>query len=304
MKMYVVSAFTRIVLGTLVITTIAAFPAYGGDLATAKSLYAEASYEEALEQLASVDESEDPNQIEQVRALCLLALGRADDAQRSLEAIVARSPLYKMDESQVSPRLVGLFQDVRRRTLPNTARDRYAKAKSAYDSKEYKEASAQFKEVLAIVADPAVIGEAETLADMKQLAEGFLTLSTAALAAAAPPPPPAAAPAAPAAARPTAPTIYSAADADVVAPVDIERQLPPWRPPSAQLVKVRLQGLLEIVIDEQGHVESADLSRPLWATYDSVLLKAAATWRFKPATRNGVPVKYRKVLEIVLNPPA
>jgi TonB family protein len=305
MRFPVVSASRRSFTIALVSFAITATHARAGDLATAKSLYAEASYEEALKQLASLEGTDDPNQIEQVRALCFLALGRTSDAERSLEAIVVRSPLYRFDEEQVSPRLVGLFRDVRKRTLADAARDRYAKAKSAYDGKDYKAASAQFKEILAIAGDPDAAGQAETLADLKQLAEGFLTLSNAALAA-APPPLPAAAPAtAPAVAvRPAAPQVYSSEDADVVGPVEIRKQLPRWRPPSAQLVKATLKGLLEIVIDEQGNVESASLPRPVWATYDAELLKAARMWQFRPATRNGIPVKYRKMLEIILNPPS
>jgi hypothetical protein len=37
-------------------------------------------------------------------------------------------------------------------------------------------------------------------------------------------------------------------------------------------------------------------------TYDNQLLKMARTWRFKPATRNGLPIPYVKVLTITLQP--
>ena len=55
------------------------------DLAEVRELYAAASYEEAL---AAIDTLEAPNQIEaveQLRALCLLGLGRTKEAERSLE---------------------------------------------------------------------------------------------------------------------------------------------------------------------------------------------------------------------------
>ena len=199
----------------------------------------------------------------------------------------------------MSPRLTALFSEVRRRVLPATARDRYVSAKAAFDNKNFKSAAAGFKELLSIVRDPDASGEADDFADMRQLAEGFLTLATNALAAVAPPAP---APSpAPAPIVPVRPTIFTADDGDVVPPADIEKRLPSWRPPAGQFARTTFKGLLEIVIDEEGRVEAAT-PRPVWATYDAELLKAASTWRFRPATRGGVPVKYRKLLEIVLRP--
>jgi TonB family protein len=60
--------------------------------------------------------------------------------------------------------------------------------------------------------------------------------------------------------------------------------------------------VLEIVISERGTVDSAILRDSVAAFYDDPLLGAAMNWRFKPATRNGQPVKYRKLLEIVHSP--
>jgi hypothetical protein len=82
-------------------------------LASAKNLYAAASYEAALVELSSVDASEDVDQIDTYRALCQLALDRPQDAERTLEKIVTRKPLYTMNDAQYSPRLVAMFRDVR-----------------------------------------------------------------------------------------------------------------------------------------------------------------------------------------------
>jgi TonB family protein len=285
---------------------IGARPALAADLSTVKALYAEASYDEALKQLDAIDPGTDPDQVHQYRALCLLALGRTRDAERSLEAIVARSPLYRIDETQVSPRLVGMFREIRRRALPEAALERYTKAKAAYEAKEYETSSRWFRDVIAIVADPDAAGEQANLADMKQLAEGFLVLAKA---AAAPPPapaavaPPVAAPPAPVVPRrPDPPTVFTSDDRDVVAPVDIHRPIPGWRPAMGQLGNIGRRGLLEIVIDEKGSVESAVIARPIFPSYDPDLLTATRSWRFKPATHNGKPVKYRRVIEIVLQP--
>jgi hypothetical protein len=64
-----------------------------------------------------------------------------------------------------------------------------------------------------------------------------------------------------------------------------------------------MRGLLEIVVDETGKVESAVLATPVWPAYNSTLLAAASRWRYRPAVKAGQPVKYRRLLEVVLNPP-
>jgi outer membrane biosynthesis protein TonB len=38
------------------------------------------------------------------------------------------------------------------------------------------------------------------------------------------------------------------------------------------------------------------------AAYDTLALNAVRTWRYKPATMNGVPVKFRKVVQIAIRP--
>ena len=43
-------------------------------------------------------------------------------------------------------------------------------------------------------------------------------------------------------------------------------------------------------IDERGAVVDATLVTRIHPSYDNQLLKMARTWKFKPATRNGVPI--------------
>ena len=37
-------------------------------------------------------------------------------------------------------------------------------------------------------------------------------------------------------------------------------------------------------------------------SYDPLLLEATKTWKFRPASLNGEPVKYRRRYEIILHP--
>jgi TonB family protein len=300
--------------------------AQSADFVAARSLYASASYEEALARFATVTAPAEAVQVEQYKALCFVALGRVAEAQQSLERIVIADPLYMMRESEVSPRLVTLFKEVRKRVLPREIRARYTTAKTSYDDKRFDAAVRQFKELVAILGDPDAASESG-IADLKMLGEGFLKLAdaeaTAAAAAAAkpaPPPPdasgtappnPAASTTAssspPAATTPTPPlapedVIYSADDQDVTPPVDSVRKMPVWNPPIAAMRKMYFRGVLEVIVDETGSVKEATLRQSVSPYYDPALLDAAKLWKFKPALKDGRPVKYRKLIQIILQP--
>jgi tetratricopeptide (TPR) repeat protein len=292
-------------------------------LARAKDFYASAAYEEALqvlESLHSADPSASVNEVAAYQVFCLVALGRSAEAKHAIEAIVRTDPLYHPPEAQASPRVRAYFEDVRRPLLPEVVKQSYAKGKDAYDKKEMPTAAAEFDRVIALLdemgasADPSV-------ADLHTLAAGFRDLSKAAAApappAAAPDPAPAAGgPAANIAARtgdaaasvpgstPTATVapvpIYGAADEDVKPPIAISQVMPRWTPANPIEEKRDFRGSLELVIGEDGKVKAAVLTKSVKADYDAMLLKAAQGWTFRPATRNGVSVKYRVAVDIHL----
>ena len=80
---------------------------------------------------------------DQYRALCLLALGKTAEASLAIESVVAAEPLYHPD-ADVSPRVRAVFTDVRKRLLPGLVQQKYAIAKTAYDHKDFRAASAGF----------------------------------------------------------------------------------------------------------------------------------------------------------------
>ena len=61
------------------------------------------------------------------------------------------------------------------------------------------------------------------------------------------------------------------------------------------------QGALEVVIDENGDVISATLRRSFHPAYDAQLVKAAMSWKYKPARKNGAPVRFLKLVNIRLD---
>lgn len=267
------------------------------DLAAARSLYASAAYEDALARLARVTGADVADQVDTYRALCLLALGRTSDAERSLEQVVLRNPRFTLDETEVSPRLVVMFHAVKARALPTAARTLYTNARTSFDLKQYDAAAAQLRELLLLIG-ASDASEAAGMADLKVLAEGFLTLAESMLG----PNPVAADTPATVVLAPEAGAgpVYSIVHRDVVAPVEISRQVPNWDPPRG-FPQGLYQGLVEVVVSEDGRVESAVVRKSVSDAYDAVLLAATATWRFQPATRNGVAVKYRKLFEVIVH---
>jgi protein TonB len=270
----------------------------GGPLNAAKDLYASARYDEALSVLNGlrIGEAVDRKAVEQYRSLCLLALGRASEAENAIAAVVKEDPTYRPGDSE-SPRVRATFADVRKRLLPDITTARYQNAKSAYDRRDWAGAEAQFRTVLALIDDPDNTGR---LTDLRVLAAGFLELS--ARAAAPPPvepkptaPPPVAAPP-PAPAGPIPGKIYTADDEDVTPPVVIRQDIPGI--PQMMIATSRPRGLVDIVIDELGRVVSMTMRGSIHPTYDAQVLGAARDWKYKPATLNGKPVRYRRLIAI------
>jgi hypothetical protein len=272
----------------------------GGPLNTAKDLYASARYDEALSVLNGlrIGDSADRRAVEQYRSLCLLALGRASEAESAIAAVVKEDPTYRPGESE-SPRVRATFAEVRKRLLPEITTTRYQIAKMAYDRRDWASAESQFRTVLALIDDPENVGR---LSDLRVLAAGFLELS---VRSAAPPPPVEPRPAAPTpaappqAAAPTGPEpgkIYSAEDASVTPPVVVTQNIP-GIPPNLMAI-ARLRGLVEVVIDELGRVVGMSMRGSIHPTYDAQVLMAARDWKYKPATFNGKPVKFRRLISI------
>jgi outer membrane biosynthesis protein TonB len=286
-------------------TTVAAQDRDSNSISTARELYASARYDEALAMLNGLRPSEtsQPNErktIEQYRSLCLLALGRGEEAESAIAAVVTADPFFLPTESEASPRVRSAFTDVRTRLLPGIAQTRYSTAKQAYDRKEHAAAEKLFRELLTLLNDPQMNGR---MGDMRTLATGFLDLAAA---AAAPPPEPkkpepppvTTPPPAPVPSKPVEPRIYGGEEPGVVAPVAIRQTFPNVPTNIAGMTKER--GLLEVVIDEQGRVSALSLRTAIHPVYDTLLLNAARDWRYRPATMNGTPVRYRKLIQVTL----
>jgi len=269
-------------------------------LAAARTLYASAEYGGALDMLNGLLSQNPPatdrQAIELYRALCLVAVGNSTEASRIIEGMITEDPLYRPASDDVPPRLRSAFTDARRRLLPAIVQQAYVGAKGAFDRKDYAAAVAGFTQVLAGLSDPDIESASAQppLSDLRMLATGFHDL---ALKAVAPPAPPPVAPAPEPVVERTA-RIYSPSDGDVAPPAIIRQAVPPY--PGRVLTAGSL--VVEVLIDDTGAVEAATMEGPPNPAYDRLVLAAARSWQYHPATLNGRPVKYRKRIQLSLVP--
>ena len=274
-------------------------------LEAARQLYASAEYTSALSMLNALSAVDTPREerraIALYRTLCLLAVGRGQEADRAIESMVSADPLYRPDAAEIPPRMRTAIADARKRMLPAILQEKYKDSKAAFDRQDFSRAAFGFKEMLDGLADPDISAAASQspLADLKTLAIGFYELSSKALV------PPPAAPAPVEALLPPGPSIaiqtpklYTADDRDVVPPQAIRQQIPAF-PGKVTIAKT---GVLELVIDSSGNVESAMMRVPVNVQYDRMATTAAKSWQYQPAMVDGAPVKFVKRIQVSLVP--
>jgi TonB family protein len=95
--------------------------------------------------------------------------------------------------------------------------------------------------------------------------------------------------------------VYRDGDADVVPPIPLKQTVPQWVvPPGTRSGAWQPEGVVELTIDESGDVINAILRKPFNASYDALLLKAAMAWKYEPARKAGVPVRFVRNVAIRL----
>ena len=280
---------------------LSAAAAAQNDLGEAKAKYEEAAYEDALTTLtkASASTTADRVQLEQYRALCLIALGRISEAERAVAALVDADPTYVPPSSVASPRVLAMIAEIRRKELPGVARRVLDSGRAAYEAKDIPRAQRQFDLLLKLLDDPIMEGRPER-EDLLAVARGFSTLL---VAAPAPRPPaaeterPAAPPAAAGGTPPAAPAVSTFVPASV-----IQESLPIWTPPNPAVARNEYNGAVKVRIGADGRVKAATIDRPTHPAYDTALLNTARSWLYKPATQNGTPIESERVIAVRLRP--
>ena len=303
---------------------VAAQAGLGGQesLSAARDLYASAAFEDALSLLTRLNGGvsntpEIARQIDEYRAFCLYALGRTVEAESVVESIIRKEPLVRLDAADASPRVEMMFTNVRKRLLPSLIRERFQAVKSVLDEKDFTSAEPHLAEARRMIAEAENLDvKDEGLADLAVLVDGLLQLIrstaddrrtspartvTAGAAAAAAVPAPNLQPSLSAAPGDvSASRVYRVEDTDVVPPVVLDQRLPTMTPAMLLIARgSRTSGIVDVVIDEAGNVLETIVRQSLTEGFDPLLVRASRNWKYRPAMKDGVPVRYVKTILIV-----
>jgi len=325
---------TIVIVGALLVGAAGAALSGQDLLSAAKDQYASAAYEDALSTLSRLDGEAAPDvarQADEYRAFCLYALGRTGEAESVAESLIRKEPLLRLAAADASPRLESMFSDVRKRLLPSLIRERYRVARTAVDQKSFSAAEPSLADARRMIAEAERLGVRDDgLADLSVLVDGFLQLiksnadqrvAAQQAPAAVVPNAPAAVPDRPAAPAPSAsraeapsatraagvaktaaivPQVYSVADEGITPPVVIEQKMPPMTLEMQRIVKtIKANGMLDVVIDESGRVVDVTVRRSMNSSIDTLIVRAARNWKYRPAMKDGEPVRYSKTLLLV-----
>ena len=269
-------------------------------LETVRDLYADAAFEEALAALTKVSSESSPHDARlagEYRIFTLFALGRTADAETAAEALIRRDPLSGLQSPDASPRIHSMFGAVRSRVLPQVIRDKYRSGRAAIETREFADAARELGDARQLIDEAAAAGVADPgLADLRDLVDGFLVLARSQPGVSAPATDPMAASAAAA-----APRIYGSKDTDVTPPAIISQALPDV-PASlrATMASARRPMMIAVTIDERGQVRESHVVIPMNPVYDRLVVGAAKSWRYRPATKDGAPVPYQRVIAITV----
>ncbi len=91
--------------------------------------------------------------------------------------------------------------------------------------------------------------------------------------------------------------VFDSGHVNVTPPVTLRLQLPavsertPWR---------ENNGVVEAVVSAAGEVERVRLVSPPESIHQSMILSAIKTWRFRPAEKDGVAVRYRHLIPVAI----
>jgi|KBSSwiS6_1023812.scaffolds.fasta_scaffold02179_2 TonB family protein len=275
------------------------------------------------------------------RVFCLLALDRGEEARQAIKAILEADPFHRLSEAQASPRMLTAFQEARKALLPDLVHRMYADAKALFD-KQDPAAAGRFDRLMTLLDDPdlkdAQLSDLRAVAaGFRDLSRAAAKPPADAAAKPAPvdvapdvasapsepapgtatPPPPPPVTSAP---RPASPLTGPADKIRVTTrgasplftpkdppppglelPLAISQPIPGWSRRGAAAHQ-NFDGVIEVTIDELGNVTTVAVLQATLPSFDEALVKAARTWKFKPALLHGTPVRFVKVIEIQIQP--
>lgn len=91
--------------------------------------------------------------------------------------------------------------------------------------------------------------------------------------------------------------VFTAGDPEVTPPVIVRPVLPKDPPPDVPPDEI---GVVEVVVDENGDVLHVKLISPANRYRERMLVSASKMWKFRPAYKDGVPVRYKTRVRLTI----
>jgi hypothetical protein len=209
------------------------------------------------------------------RAAALIAEGQTQQGAMVFDALVMANPLYEPRNEEITPEALAAFRASRKVLLPAIAVRDYDRAKSALSAGDPDHAIALGNQVIAILdrldGEPAPNLRRNTVELIEKAASAQLSAED---------------------------VVYSELDAGVVPPRLLSRGFPSKPPFDVPPNRV---GKLDVIVARNGEVEFLKLYTPLNRYHERIIVPAVKAWRYKPAMKNGKPVRFR--LSVTINLP-
>ena len=91
--------------------------------------------------------------------------------------------------------------------------------------------------------------------------------------------------------------LFDSRNVNVTPPVTIRLQLPTVADESTWNEDI---GVVEAIVSPKGEVERVKLLSPPESVHQAMILSAIKTWRFRPAELDGLPVRYRQLIQVAI----
>ena len=76
--------------------------------------------------------------------------------------------------------------------------------------------------------------------------------------------------------------------------------MPSMTPEMIRVVKaINANAILDVLIDERGDVMDAIVRKSLNSSFDNLMAGAARRWKYRPAVKDGVAVRYTKTIVLI-----
>jgi TonB family protein len=94
--------------------------------------------------------------------------------------------------------------------------------------------------------------------------------------------------------------IYSVDDEGVSPPVTLDQRMPAMTTEMQVITKsLHTSAVIDVVIDETGRVVDATVRQSLNPSFDTLMVRTARRWKYRPAMKDGAAVPYVKTLVLV-----